>query len=101
MKARKIVSPVDGGVLLEPDVEELPSADDLRKRRLVLKNAYSRVFAGPDGEAVLDDLKRLFHDGSTIRLMQGQNGGRAVDPNGTLTASGAREVLIYILQQIG
>lgn len=55
-----------------------------------LGGAYDRVFASPDGQAVLQDLEFHFN-GTTLRKVNGK-----IDPHASIAAGGCREVLLHI-----
>ena len=63
---------------------------ELKKEHLALCRAYRSLFLSPDAKLVMLDLKQKFY-GTTIRKVDGK-----VDPHGSMSAAGAREVLIYI-----
>lgn len=52
---------------------------------------YKKLFATPDGETVLADLKETFNDRSSIVMG---------DPYQTHAREGAREVYLYILEML-
>ena len=66
---------------------ELP---ELKKEALTLRRAYFNLFNTPDAKLVLDDLDVRFNR-STLRRVN-----KLIDPNASLAAAGAREVLLYI-----
>ena len=63
--------------------------DSLRKLR-----AYKAVFTSPNGEEVLNDLRRQF-GGTTLRKVDGR-----VDEFSSIAAAGCREVVLYIEQLV-
>ena len=56
---------------------------------------YKRVFSGPDGEKVLNDLKMRFLNRSSVAIKDGR-----VDEYRTMVNEGAREVLLFITKRI-
>jgi len=63
---------------------------ELKKEHLALCRAYRTLFLSPDAQVVMADLNLKFNR-TTIRKVDGR-----VDPHGSMSASGAREVLLYI-----
>ncbi len=62
----------------------------LKAEALALRRAYHTLFSSPDAELVMEDLEYRFNK-STLKKVD-----KVIDPNASLAAAGAREVLLYI-----
>lgn len=67
--------------------------DEARRRIAKKAQAYANIFAGTDGQLVLDDLNHLFGMTTLKRDREGR-----IDPNASIAAAGCREVLMHIEQ---
>ena len=70
-------------------LEEL-KADALKKMA-----AYRSVFKSPEGQVVLADLKAMFDRSCTVKTRGGD-----VLPHSTVAMSGARDVILHIIDNI-
>lgn len=67
------------------------SVEELKEDQIRRIHLYSKLFSTPDGKEVLVDLKKEFYDRTSIV------GG---DPYATHAMEGAREVILFILQNM-
>ena len=73
-----------------------PAQEEARKREQRTNRLYFDVLGIDGGAKVLEDLERHFAPHSMVK--RGPDG--SVDPNATLVANGAYEVISYIKQRI-
>lgn len=69
----------------------MATKEELKEEEIAAVMAYQRLFNSPDGEFVLNHLKSIFYDRTSI--VPG-------DPYATHAKEGAREVILYIKQTI-
>ena len=55
---------------------------------------YHTLFSSPNGKKVLADLEKQF-GGTTLKKVD-----KVIDPHASIAAAGAREVILYIKQEV-